>query len=359
VQYFTPEEPLVLEGGGCLPQWRICFQTWGRIQGDNVVWIFHALTANADAADWWSGLVGPGKLFDPAHYFIVCANMLGSCYGTIGPASVMPDTGRPYGPDFPAITIRDMVACHRRLAGHLGVNRIHIGIGGSMGGQQLLEWAASEPDRFGHIVALATNARHSPWGIAFNEAQRMAIRAGLHSGNARAAELGLEAARAIAMLSYRNYHTYRITQNEESDAEAFSFRASTYQRYQGEKLRKRFDLYSYLCLSRAMDSHHIGRGRNGEALALSSIRAKALVVSISTDVLFPLEEQVLLVRHIPDARLAVMDSVYGHDGFLIEFEKISQFVAAFLEGRQLPHRSNARRHYLNADGTALPGSEPF
>jgi len=359
VQYFTSQEPLALEVGGRLSHVQICYQTWGRIQGDNVVWIFHALTANADAADWWSGLVGPGKLFDPAHYYIVCANMLGSCYGTTGPASGCPQTGEPYGPVFPTITIRDMVACHRRLADHLGVQRIHIGIGGSMGGQQLLDWAAAEPERFGHLIPLATNARHSPWGIAFNEAQRMAIRAGLHSGDARAAELGLEAARAVAMLSYRHYHTYAATQSEVSDTEAVAFRASSYQRYQGEKLRQRFDLYSYLCLSRAMDSHHVGRGRGGIARALSAIRSKALVIAISSDVLFPLEEQVLLVRHIPNARLAVLDSLYGHDGFLIEFEKISQFVAAFLEGRTLPQPGAPRLQPPAAYGTVLPGSEPF
>lgn len=348
-----------MESGHLLSPVQIRYETWGRIRGDKVVWIFHALTANADAADWWSGLVGSGKLFDPARYFIVCANMLGSCYGSTGPASVNPKTGRPYGPDFPRITIRDMVTCHRRLADHLGIGPIHIGIGGSMGGQQLLEWAASEPARFAYLIPLATNARHSPWGIAFNEAQRMALRAGIRSGDAEAAQMGLEAARAMAMLSYRTYQTYKTTQAEASDEEAYHFRASSYQRYQGLKLRKRFDLHSYYTLSQAMDSHHIGRGRSGLEQALSAIESRVLAVGIQSDILFPLEEQALLIRHLPDARLAVLDSLYGHDGFLIEFKKIHQFVAAFLDGRILPHQRNGNPARSFPDAEALPGSETF
>ncbi len=364
VQYYHHKAPFVLESGAVLEELQIAFQTYGALnrQGDNVVWVCHALTANAEAADWWEGLVGEGKLFDPAHYFIVCANMLGSCYGSTGPKSINPATGKSYGADFPLLTIRDLVQAHRLLQGHLGIEKIRIAIGGSMGGQQVLEWAVSDPALFEQICLLATNAFHSPWGIAFNEAQRMAIKADptLDTDAPEAGKQGLEAARAIAMLSYRSYESYRRSQSETTTEKIDDFLASSYQRYQGLKLHRRFDARTYLTLSKAMDSHHIGRGRGGATAALAQIRAQALVIGIESDVLFPPEEQAFLAKNIPDAYLEIMDSHYGHDGFLIEYEQIATLVSDFMGRRFVEKTRNttnaAQSSFLKK---ALPGSERF
>ncbi len=358
------DQPFELESGAVLPALDIAYHTWGRPtpERDNVVWIFHALTGDARADQWWSGLVGSGKLLDPKQYYIICANMLGSCYGTTGPASLHPHTGKKWGPDFPLITVRDMVAAHRILAQALDVDRIWLGIGGSMGGQQLLEWAATEPERFTMIVPIATNARHSAWGIAFNEAQRMAIEAELarYDDPTEAGRYGLKAARAIAMLSYRNYHTYRTTQDEEQE-KLYDYRASSYQRYQGEKLVRRFDVYSYLTLSKAMDSHNIGRGRGGVARALANIQARTLTISVDSDILFPPEEQQLIAQHIPNGHHATLYSLYGHDAFLIELDQLQSLIQQFLAGEgfppQTPIAPTARP--IQLPRPPIPGSEFF
>ncbi len=356
------DQPFELESGAVLPALDIAWQSWGRPtpERDNVVWIFHALTGDARADKWWSELVGPGKLFDPDRYFIVCANMLGSCYGTTGPASINPDTGRKWGPDFPLITVRDMVSAHRLLAEALGIDRIWLGIGGSMGGQQVLEWAAGEPDRFDLIIPIATNARHSAWGIAFNEAQRMAIEAELarYDDPEEGGRYGLMAARAIAMLSYRNYHTYRATQDEEQE-KLYDYRASSYQRYQGEKLVRRFDVYSYLTLSKAMDAHHVGRGRGGVARALSRIRARTLALSVDTDILFPPEEQREIARLVPDGHHATIRSLYGHDAFLIEFGQLDRLIREFLSGKAFPLEQSGPAPATPLPRPPIPGTEYF
>ncbi|HEX4851379.1 MAG TPA: alpha/beta fold hydrolase, partial [Puia sp.] len=205
---FTYSKPLTLESGAVLPQYHLAYTTHGRMNeaGDNVVWIFHALTANSDPAEWWPGLVGEGKLFDPATYFIVCVNMPGSCYGSIGPLDQDPHTNKAYYHDFPFFTPRDMVHAYQPLRKHLGIRKIHIGIGGSMGGQQLLEWAIEEPELFEFIFPLATNAQHSPWAIAFNVSQRMSIEADSTwtERSPSAGLMGMKAARAMALISYRH-----------------------------------------------------------------------------------------------------------------------------------------------------------
>ncbi len=357
--------PFHTESGAVLPELHIAYHTWGvpNPEQDNIVWIAHALTANSDAAAWWPGLVGPGRLLDPERYFIICANIIGSCYGSTGPASVNPETGQMYGLDFPLLTIRDMVRAHQLLQQHLGIRRIRLGIGGSMGGQQLLEWAASDPGLFEHLALLATNARHSPWGIAFNEAQRMAIFAdpSIRQLHPDAGARGLEAARAIAMLSYRHYHTYQRTQLDPTHDKIDDFLAGSYQRYQGQKLQRRFQAHAYLALSRAMDSHNIGRGRESVETALSKIPAKTLVVSIESDILFPPDEQRFIAQHMPNAYRETISSLYGHDGFLIEFDKISALVRSLLEQR-LPRRNGkavkAPGPGVTAFGTlAIPGTE--
>ncbi|MDW3197564.1 MAG: homoserine O-acetyltransferase [Cytophagales bacterium] len=309
------DEPFLLEGGGVLPQVTIGYTTAGELNEDhsNVVWVFHALTANSDPFEWWPELFGEGRRFNPEKYFVVCANMLGSCYGSTAPEDF----------HFPIITIHDMVEVHKQLRAHLGIEKIHVGIGGSMGGQQLLEWAVQEPELFENIMPIATNAYHSPWGIAFNEAQRMAL-------NNKDREKGLEAARAIAMLSYRHYNTYDHSQKDE-DQRWDHFSAASYQQYQGFKLRKRFTPESYYYLSKAMDSHHLGRHFASVADALGRITARCLVIGVASDILFPVEEQKLLAQHIPNASLEVIESIYGHDGFLVEMEAIDQLIKNWID----------------------------
>ncbi|HEX8505848.1 MAG TPA: homoserine O-acetyltransferase [Hymenobacter sp.] len=324
---------LALESGETLAGARVAYRTWGQLNEDrsNAVWVCHALTANADVLSWWPGLVGPGCYFDPADWFIVCANVLGSCYGSTSPLDEDPATGQPRYQHFPLLTIRDLVAAHDALREELGLTGIHTLIGGSLGGQQALEWAVLRPDLFDNLVVIATNARHSAWGIAFNEAQRLAIEADptYAAGQRGGGDDGLRAARAIALLSYRSYSAYAETQTDPDDVLLREHRASTYQRYQGEKLVARFDAYSYVALSRSMDSHNLGRGRGGVAQALGRIGARTLVLGITSDVLFPLSEQRELAAHIPGAMYAELDSRYGHDGFLLETAAITHFLELF------------------------------
>jgi homoserine O-acetyltransferase/O-succinyltransferase len=299
-----------------------------------VIWIFHALTANSNPEEWWPGLVGPGKLFDPAQHFIVCANMPGSCYGSINALDIDPLTGKAYYHSFPLFTTRDMIRCYQPLKEHLGIQKIKVGIGGSMGGQQLLEWAVEEPELFENIIPLATNAFHSPWGVAFNATQRMAIENDptWWKETPQAGLTGMKTARAIALISYRNYHTYTASQPVTSDSPFTDHprTAESYQRYQGEKLAARFHAFSYYRLSQAMDMHNVGRNRGDAAQALQKIIARTLVIAISSDILFPPEEQAFLANHIPNAKLETITSFYGHDGFLLEFEIIEQKVKDFI-----------------------------
>lgn len=331
--------PFPLEAGGELPELDIAYTAVGRHprEGGRVVWICHALTANADPLEWWPGLVERGGVIDPDHDFVVCANILGSCYGTTGPSAVDPRTGRPYLQHFPQVTVRDMVGAHELLRAHLQIDRIDLAIGGSMGGQQVLEWAIAAPERFERICVLATNAAHSPWGIAFNAAQRMAIEADatLWDGTLQGGARGLEAARAMAMLSYRHYDAYERTQRDQAYDQIGAYRADSYQRYQGQKLSKRFNAWSYMALGKAMDSHQVGRRRGGLRAALARITAETLVLSINSDLLFPPAEQALIARHVPAAEHRVFDSVYGHDGFLTETAQIGAALEAWLPSRVL------------------------
>jgi homoserine O-acetyltransferase/O-succinyltransferase len=325
-QVFTHDGPIVLESGASLPTYHLAYTTHGRLNEakDNVVWVFHALTANSDPVQWWPGLVGDGKLFDPSEWFIVCVNMPGSCYGSSGPMDGRPGGAGPYYHDFPFFTTRDMIRAYQPLREFLGIEKIHTGIGGSMGGQQLLEWAIEEPEMFRYIFPIATNARHSPWGIAFNTAQRMAIESDgtWKERTDEAGRAGMMAARATALLSYRHYDTYLKMQPGDA--------AESYQRYQGEKLARRFNAFSYYKLSQSMDSHDIGRARGGAEKALQRIRARALVIGIESDILFPLPEQEWLGAMIPGASFQSIPSLYGHDGFLLEFGQIEGLVKNFV-----------------------------
>ncbi len=321
---------LALEAGGTLHGFQLKYTTLGRLNAsrDNVIWVCHALTGNSDAASWWGGLFDESGPFDPRDFFVICANSLGGCYGSTGPLSLNPKKGKPFYHDFPLLTNRDIVKAFDLLRENLNLDQVHTLLGGSLGGQQVVEWAIQRPDVFQHIIPMACNAVHSPWGIAFNEAQRMAIAADStwSEDDARAGIEGMKAARAIGMISYRAYQTFAETQAEKNSDKLDEFRASSYQRYQGQKLANRFNAFTYWALSKAMDSHHVGRGRESVAKALATIKARTLVIGIENDILFPLSEQQFLADHIPGAKLEVVISRYGHDGFLAEVELLKEIV---------------------------------
>lgn len=336
--------PYALEMGRELPGFELSYTTYGTRNPDdsNIVWICHALTGSSNAAEWWDGLVGERKYFDPEKHFIICVNVLGSAYGSTGPLSVNPRTHKPYYRDFPTITVRDVVGTLEILRQELAIKKIKICIGGSLGGQQALEWAVEVPDLCEELVIIASNALHSPWGVAFNESQRMAIEADptYAEDHPEAGSMGMRAARSVALLSYRNYDTYNFTQARDNPDQIDDFRASSYQQYQGDKFVKRFNAFSYWILSKIMDSHNVGRNRGGIVHALGLVKAKTLVLGIKSDLLFPLSEQQFLARHIPDAVFQEIDSLYGHDGFLIEYKQLTQVIRAWEESNG--HLQNAK-----------------
>lgn len=329
--------PFKLESGEVLPSLEIAYDTFGELNEDkdNVIWVCHALTANSDVADWWPHTVEQGKFLDPEHYFIVCANFLGSHYGTTSPLTVNPATGKKWYYDFPRITVRDMVACHQLLAKELGIERVKLLIGSSIGGFQCMEWAIMEPEFMENLALIATTTYSEPWAAAFNESQRMAIRLDPSWGEERddAGLDGMAVARSIALISYRGGAAYNATQQELSNPLEASFerRAHSYQQYQGEKLRRRFNALSYYRLSEAVDSHNIARGRGTIAEALSGIKARTLVVAISSDILFPVEAHTPLREHIADVEYHLIESEFGHDGFLVEHEKLNTIIQKFIK----------------------------
>ncbi|MFT4022143.1 MAG: homoserine O-acetyltransferase [Flavihumibacter sp.] len=333
---FVSKEEFVLESGEVLPALEIAYYTYGTLNADgsNVVWICHALTANADAAGWWPGVVGAGAAIDPAKYFIVCANILGSCYGSSGPLIIDPQTGRPYYRRFPQVTIRDQVKAHMLLRAALGIASIAICMGGSMGGYQVLEWALMEPDRIKRLFLIATSAAESAWGIAVHESQRLAIEADpdWQADRPDAGSNGLRAARAIGMLTYRNY-TAMVQQQSEPDVnKTDGFKAASYIRYQADKLVNRFNAQSYWLLTKAMDSHQIARGRAATAAeVLKTIRQPVLLMGITSDLLCPPEEQRKMAAVIPNASYVEIDSPYGHDGFLVEAPKVTAAIVHWLD----------------------------
>ncbi|MEQ9426349.1 MAG: homoserine O-acetyltransferase [Cyclobacteriaceae bacterium] len=331
---WTNNKPFQLESGATLPEVTLAYSTFGELSPnrDNVIWVCHALTGGSNVKEWWPEIIGKGCLFDPTHHFIICANMLGGCYGSTGPLSINPKSGSEYFHDFPFITNRDIVNAFDLLRKHLNIERVKIITGGSMGGQQAIEWCVIQPGVFENLVALATNARHSPWGIAFNESQRMAIEADTtwSLNEDKAGMKGMEAARAMGMMSYRCYASYELKQTDSNDPKD-NFKASSYQKYQGEKLTKRFNAYTYWTLSKAMDSHNIGRNRGGFEKALAQIKARSLFIGIDSDLLFPIQEQQLLNTLTPKSELEIVTSKFGHDGFLIEMDEISAIIKKHLD----------------------------
>jgi homoserine O-acetyltransferase len=330
---FHYSKPFQLESGEILPGFQLRYTTLGKLNEDrsNVVWVCHALTGSSDFTNWWDGLFSDPGPFDPNHHLIICANALGGCYGSIGPLSINPATGKPYYHTFPLLTNRDVVRAFDLLREHLLFNKIQTLIGGSLGGQQVLEWAYQKPEVFEYLIPIACNAFHSPWGIAFNEAQRMAIASDptWAEDDERAGITGMKAARAIAMLSYRHYTGYALSQSEKAVDGLDDFRAASYQQYQGEKLARRFNAFTYWTLSKMMDSHQLARNRKSLQVVLNQITCRTLVIGIDSDILFPVTEQQFLAEHIPNAEFKMITSHYGHDGFLVEYDQLKNIIKHF------------------------------
>ncbi len=329
IKIYHHNAPFVLESGEVLQELTIAYSTYGEMAParDNVVWVCHALTANSDVQDWWPHTVETGAILDPASHFVVCANILGSPYGTTAPLHTNPETGEPYYGDFPKYTIRDIVEAHNILAEYLEIGHIDVILGCSVGGFQALEWAVNEPERFAMMVLVATDAKASPWSVAINETMRMAIEGDPTFGERRddAAMEGLATARALALLTYRGPHGYNITQQNPDDRTT-NHRAQSYQRYQGEKLCNRYNAYSYYSILNCFDTHNSGRGRGGVDAALNMIKAKTYIVGITTDILFPPNEMRELTSRIKGAVYYEIESLFGHDGFLVEYEQFNNLL---------------------------------
>jgi homoserine O-acetyltransferase/O-succinyltransferase len=321
--YFLHHDKYILESGQSLDGLKIAYTVKGNPFADKTIWVCHALTGDSNPQEWWSGLFGLNHLFSPVDYKIVCANVIGSCYGSTGPS----DEEEPL--IFPDLTVRDLVGAHKLLADYLNISTVDILIGASLGGQQALEWSIDQPEFAKNLILIATNAVHSPFGIAFNEAQRIALKSDLTFGLKTGGREGLKAARAVAMLSYRSYEDFKIKQTD-VERKAFGHKASSYISYQGEKFESRFNPYSYHLLTKVMDSHDVSRGRIGFKEALSKVKAKTLVVGVSSDLLFPLSEQEFIKENIPNAQLGTIDSNYGHDAFLIEYKQLDEMISDFL-----------------------------
>ena len=331
VKFFKIEN-FQLESGDQLNDAIIAYHTFGKLNEDssNVVWVCHALTANSDVSDWWSGLFGEHKTLDPTKDFIVCANLLGSCYGSTGPRSINPATGIPYGLDFPSLTIRDWTKAHYQLATHLNIKKIKLAIGGSCGGHQVLEMCLNKNLIIEKAALLVCSAKETAWSIAIHQAQRLALKAdpSFNENSDSSGILGLKAARGMALLNYRSFSQY-ISSQSDTDFRINDFRASSYVDYQGQKLIKRFYAHCYYNMLNTLDTHNVGRGRGSIEKALQSISSKTCIISIDTDMLIPTQEQEYLHKNIPNSQLHILRSDYGHDGFLTEAVKINEILSSF------------------------------
>lgn len=332
-RFFELPEPLALESGELLHDVQVAYRVWGRQQSSATL-VCHALTGSADADQWWGPLFGPGRALDPQRDFIISSNVLGGCYGTTGPTTRRPGSLKSYGGGFPQVSIRDMVHLQARLLDDLGVRRLNLVIGGSMGGMQALEWALLYPERVDAIAPLAVGAAQSAWCIALSEAQRQAITADARyrDGDYPAGDGpdgGLAAARIMAMVSYRSHPGFdgRFGREQTSDGH---FEMQAYLRHQGMKLVERFDANTYLTLINAMDTHDLGRGRGPVAEVLATLDKPALVLSITSDVLYPDPEVAAMASTMPGAEHVRIEAEHGHDAFLIETATVNELVVDFL-----------------------------
>jgi homoserine O-acetyltransferase len=340
---FADLGPLPLESGSGLGAVTLAYETWGTFDGANAVLVEHALTGDAHVvgppgpgqptAGWWDGLIGPGRALDTDRWFVIAPNVLGGCGGSTGPSSIAPD-GMAWGSRFPRVTIRDQVRAEIALAKVLGIDRWALMVGGSMGGMRSLEWAVLQPGVVDRLLLLATCAAASAEQIALSSTQVAAIKAdsawqgGDYYGSSVGPVAGMGIARKIAHISYRGSLELesrfgRAAQNGEDPAAGGRFAIESYLDHHAAKLGRRFDAGSYVVLSEAMNSHDVGRGRGGVAVALASVTASTVVVSVDTDRLYRPEQQAALAAGIPGARLTTVASPYGHDGFLIEVDAVA------------------------------------
>ncbi|MCP5476995.1 MAG: homoserine O-acetyltransferase [Rhodanobacteraceae bacterium] len=334
LQSWTPAAPLRLASGEMLAEATVGYQTWGELNaaGDNVIWVCHALTASSDVASWWAGAFGPGRTLDPTRYYIVCANVLGSCYGSAGPSSLEPQGGQRYGAAFPELSVTDLVEHQRLLADHLGIRRIQLVVGASMGGFQVLEWARQEPVRVRRIALIATSWRQPPQALAQARLQCEFIRrdpkfkGGDYPPDDPPAE-GLALARQLGHLTYRSAGELDQRFGRERREDGY-FQVLSYLDHQGQKLVRRFDALSYLRLTEAMNRFDFAAGTTAEA-ALARIQQPALVVALDSDQLYYPSEQERLARALPQGRLLGFATAYGHDGFLVDAERLDPALAAF------------------------------
>ncbi|RLS56233.1 MAG: homoserine O-acetyltransferase [Planctomycetota bacterium] len=374
VQLCPPTDPLQLESGKTLGPIQVSYETYGTLspQRDNAIFICHALTGDAHVAGrhhddekkpgWWDGFIGPGKGIDTDRYFVICANVLGGCMGTTGPSSFDPDSGNPYGPAFPFLTISDIVSLHKRLVDWLGINKLLAVVGGSLGGMQVLEWAARYPQGLAAAVVLASGSRLNAQGIAFNAVGRRAIytdpafRDGNYYDQSEKPRFGLALARMIAHITYlseqsielkfgrRLQHSEDLTYDLRKETE---FQIESYLHYQGKRFVERFDANSYLLLTRAMDYFNLEMKHGPLPDALGKTDARFLVVSYDTDWLFPTTQSQVLVRALLEAKrhvtFAELESPHGHDAFLIDSElpMLKDLVEPFLART---HEASAIRH---------------
>lgn len=331
----TLDKPFTTEGGATIPEPTVTYQSWGTLnrKRDNVILVCHALTGSPEADEWFSGLFGPGQTLDPEQHFIICPNVLGSCYGTTGPTSTNPETGELYQADFPQITIRDIVRLQQLLLNDLKINGIQMVIGGSMGGMQALEWSIMD-ERVYSAALLGMGKNHRPWAIGISHTQRQAIyndpnwKGGYYSKDHPPKD-GLALARMIAMNSYRHPNDFDEKFSRRLQDGTSQFEVESYLSYQGQKLIDRFDAVSYVRLTQAMDSHDIARGRNGYEGVLQKISIPIVVIGIDSDLLYPPEECRELAELIPQGQYEEITSPHGHDAFLIEFNQINEILKSF------------------------------
>lgn len=364
--FAEPPEEFALESGQRLSPVELVYETYGDLNDDrsNAIMIFHALSGDAHAAGyhrqsdprpgWWDNAIGPGKAFDTNRYFVICANVIGGCRGSSGPGSIDPRTGRPYGLRFPLVTISDMVRAQARLLDHLGVEQLLAAAGGSMGGFQVLQFAVSFPGRCKLAIPIATAGRQSAQNIAFNEIGRQAIAAdprwnhGDYYGREPPTD-GLSIARMVGHVTYLSDETLKVkfgrrtrngTCNNGGDPIRQYFEVESYLRYKGDAFTKRFDANSYLYITRAIDLFDLAPGCESLEPAFRNCRSRFLVLSFSSDWLYPPYQSQELVSAIQANGLAVQQHViqssYGHDAFLLETEAMEEIISRFLitEGKK-------------------------
>ncbi len=333
------------EAGASISDARIAYRRWGDPDRD-VLLVEHALTGDADASDWWGGVIGPGRALDTDRWCVICTNALGSCYGSTGPASGHPDGGA-WGSRFPAVSIRDQVRAERAALERLGVTRVHAVLGGSMGGARTLEWTLMYPEAVGYACVIAVSARASAWQIGIQEAQISAITrdpewlGGDYHGTGRSPDEGLAAARRLAHLTYRG--ELEIDERFGTDPQPGEdplgayrrpdqrFAVQSYLDHQGRKLVERFDAGSYVTLTEALNRHDVGRGRGGLNRALGSSTVPTMVVGVDTDILYPYHQQEHISRNLGNLlAMAKLSSPVGHDAFLVEERQMDHILRRFM-----------------------------